>query len=121
MKSRDPGRSPTPPTAQTSSVVTAATPHRSLSCDEPPGLGLGTTVQAVPFQCSISVWSSRPPSWFLYRPTAQTSLAATALTEVSQFWSLLLPLSGLGLGTRNQALPLNRIVKVVSPKGLVLP
>src|SRR5262249_19320466 len=112
---------PTPPTAQTSPVATAATPQRSLSCDEPPGLGLGTIVQRAPSQCSISVWSSGLPSWFPSRPTAHTSLAATALTEVSQFWSLLFPLSGFGLRTRDQTFPLKRIVNVVSPKGFVFP
>src|SRR6266702_422247 len=114
-------KAPTPPTAQTSPVATAATPQRSLSCDEPPGSGLGTIFQRAPSQCSISVWSSGPPSWFPSRPTAHPSAAATALTEVSQFWSLLFPLSGLGLGTRDQTLPLKRIVNVVSPKGFVLP
>src|ERR687887_422407 len=112
---------PTPPTAQTSFGPTATTPQRSLSEEGPPGLGLGTTDQREPFQCSINVWSSTPRSWFPYRPTAQMSSAATALTAVSQFWSVSFPLSGLGLCTCCQTLPLNRSVRVVSPNGFLRP
>src|SRR5690348_4974959 len=42
------------PTAQTSAADTARTPLRTLP--SPATSGLGTTVQAEPSQCSVSVW-----------------------------------------------------------------
>ena len=61
------------PTAHTSLADTAVTPFRAGSPDA--RLGLGTMLQAVPFQCSISVWV---PEY----PTAHTSLADIAATPV---------------------------------------
>jgi hypothetical protein len=46
------------PTAHTSPVFPAATPHRKSYPD--PGLGLGTTVQTLPSQCSTSVCAFWP-------------------------------------------------------------
>jgi len=43
-----------PPTAQTSFGATAVTPYKSLLSI--PRFGLGTMLQAVPFNRSISVW-----------------------------------------------------------------
>ena len=45
------------------------------------GLGLGTRDQRRPFQCSISVRSASLLR-VRYAPTAQASLAETALTEI---------------------------------------
>src|SRR5206468_5077478 len=59
------------PTAHTSLDVTAATPNRMLSSVL--SLGLGTTLQAEPFQCKVNV---RASCWDL--PTAQTSFEAIA-------------------------------------------
>src|SRR5260370_15035164 len=75
------------PTAQTSLVETAATPRRLSFA---PALGLGTTLQALPFQCSVSV------CW-LASPTAQTSLAEMVVTPLSSFCD-----PGPGLGTTLQ-------------------
>ncbi len=61
------------PTAHTSLDVTAATPKRTLSSVL--SLGLGTTLQAEPFQCNVSVRAS-----CCDLPTAQTSFEATAST-----------------------------------------
>src|SRR5260221_2210117 len=76
------------PTAQTSVVETAATPRRASF---ELALGLGTTLHAAPFQCSVSV------CW-LVSPTAQTSLAETLATPLR---SLTDP--GLGLEATLQA------------------
>src|SRR5579859_3666743 len=66
--------SPDQPAAQASSTAHAHTPSNML---RPPGpFGLGTTLQAVPFQCSIRVRAPAP------RPTAQASSAARASTPV---------------------------------------
>src|SRR5947207_5134964 len=63
------------PTAQTSLEATAATPNRELSSVL--SFGLGTMLQAEPFQCSVSVRSSPAGR---DRPTAHTSFAASAST-----------------------------------------
>jgi hypothetical protein len=62
------------PTAQMSLAEATATEFNWFL--NVPGLGLETTLQLVPFQCSISVWLS-----LLAYPTAQTSLAETAATS----------------------------------------
>src|SRR3954447_18091349 len=79
------------PTVQTSEGPLAPTPVRDAR-DVPSGLGLGTLTQRCPSQCRtnelirVSVWD----------PTAQTSVAETALTPASP----LLPVrSRLRLGT----------------------
>src|SRR5690242_4555654 len=62
---------------------TALIPKRSLNTL--PGLGLGSWVQAIPFQCKIRVWSAPP---LLSKPTAQTlhgdsiATASSSLSEV---------------------------------------
>src|SRR5579875_2272814 len=82
------------PTAQALLLPVADTP---LSWASPVGLGLGTTVQAVPFQCSIRVcWSSGK----LAAPTAQALLA-----EVAVMPSMESQAPTLGLGTRVQEVP----------------
>src|SRR5687768_1257185 len=68
-----------PPAAHTSLEETACTLWRSA---QPPpgyglGLGVGTMVQAEPFQCIARVWVSDPPLVGTYLlPTAHTSLGA---------------------------------------------
>src|SRR2546422_379133 len=65
------------PTAQRlEELGTRVTPKRKLSLD--PTLGLETTCQLVPFQCSISVWPT--PLLLAYPPAAQTLVAETAPT-----------------------------------------
>src|SRR5262249_938517 len=81
------------PTAQTSLAVTAATPSSWLMAD--PWLGLATTRQLAPSQCSMRVWPG------LLSPTAQTSLAVTAATSLS--WLMVDP--WLGLATTLQLAP----------------
>ncbi|MFL5691166.1 MAG: hypothetical protein ACJ795_05110 [Ktedonobacteraceae bacterium] len=58
-------------------------------------MGLVTTLQLDPFQCSVSAWA--PLFWSPELPTAQTSLAETAATPLRTL--LLFP---LGLGTTLQ-------------------
>jgi hypothetical protein len=72
-------------------------------------LGLLTYVQAVPFQCKISV-SVAVPVRFQYHPTAQASLPDTALTPMSSA-SLKL---GLGLLTFDQAVPFQCKISVLN-------
>src|SRR5262249_28841932 len=73
------------PTAQTLLLASATTPLR-LPRPVPPGLGpvgIGTEVQVVPSQCSAS---GNFGSWFCapaMPPTAQASLADTAVTAFS--------------------------------------
>src|SRR5437588_2282263 len=62
-----------------------------------PKLGLFTTLQLVPFHCSVSVWREAP--WISEYPTAQTLLAEAATTPNK--WLYLPP--GLGLVTTFQA------------------
>src|SRR5258708_2755466 len=78
--------------AHTLFADTAATPLSSLL--PVPGLGLDTTVHALPFQCSTSVLA------LLYDPTAHTSPVDTAATPLAA--SLIPP---LGLDTTRHALP----------------
>src|SRR6266446_2432735 len=91
---------PALPTAHTSLDATVATPNRILSFV--PSLGLGTTFQAEPSQCNVSVRSSYAPGRDL--PTAHTSLDATASTAKR------MSLSTVGLGTMLQAAPFQCIV-----------
>src|SRR5207302_227070 len=73
---------------------TAATPLSWLSLAL--GFGLGTTLQALPSQCSTSVTTGpvRPT------PAAHISLLDSAATALRLLW-----LPGLGLGTTLHALP----------------
>src|SRR5215471_5073330 len=68
------------PTAQASLPDTALTPSSWFV--PAPGLGLVTSVQAVPFQWKISVPDLRPSLGMPRTPTAQASLPDTALTPV---------------------------------------
>src|ERR1043166_576414 len=72
-----------------------------------PGLGLGTTDHALPFQCSVSVWLGVNCP-LEYSPAAQTSLPlpVTALR-------LLVSVPTLGLGTCDHALPFQCSVSVI--------
>src|SRR5450759_5272778 len=73
----------------------------------PPGLGLGTRVHAVPFQCTIRVLE--PP----VSPTAHALRADVAATPMS-----CAPPPRLGLGTRVHAVPSQctiRVLRVVKP------
>src|SRR5262245_12431692 len=63
-----------------------------------PTFGLGTTLQAPPSQCSISVWATKVNA---VEPTAQTLRSSTTATA----WRLLAAPFGLGLSTRRQASP----------------
>ena len=78
--SRSKAETPSPlekvPTAQRSSGLVPATPASSSKAPAPvSGSGLGTTVQVVPSQCSISV---RPPVW----PTAHASVVLRSSTPL---------------------------------------
>ena len=64
------------PAAHTLSEAIAVTPARLLSTSGPT-FGLGTRLQAAPFQCSVRVESSSPVTPV---PTAQTSFAETTAT-----------------------------------------
>src|SRR5262249_41345593 len=75
---------------------TMAAPFSPLSV---PGLGLATTLQLVPFQCSISVCPA--PAALTKLPTAHTSVAETAAAAAR----LLKPVLALGLGTTLQLVP----------------
>src|SRR5262252_2056902 len=76
------------PTAHTSVADVVATPPSPLTS---PGLGLGTSFQAVPFQRRISVSCA---VLVVRVPTAQALPAEVAATEIS-----LLLGAGLGLAT----------------------
>src|SRR5216684_986236 len=92
------------PTAQTLLAVTTATPLKPLL--KVPTLGLLTTLQLVPFQCSISVCTAllMPPE----DPTAQMSLAATTATPLKLFEVG----STLGLLTTFQLVPFQCSISV---------
>src|SRR5262245_9081237 len=86
------------PTAQTSPVA-ALTPLSRWSL--PPTLGLTTTDQALPFQCSVRVRSiGMAPLRSCRVPTAQTSVADLAATPDRVSLD-----AGLGLVTIDQAVP----------------
>src|SRR5262249_58865034 len=71
-----------------------------------PGLGLATTLQLVPFQCSISVCPV--PAALRNRPTAHTSLAETAAAAAR----LLKPVLALALATTLQLVPFQCSISV---------
>src|SRR5262249_44039588 len=97
------------PTAHRSVGEMTATPFSPLSV---PGLGLATTLQLVPFQCSASVCPV--PVVLRNRPTAHTSLAETAAAAAR----LLNPVLALGLGTVLQLVPFQCSISVcVAPLG----
>src|SRR5947209_11998611 len=92
-------------------VETAATPRSQLVLD--PTLGLGTTCQVVPSQCSISALR-RVALLFWKSPTAQMSLAETAATPRSK----LEPDPSLELGTTSQLMPSQCSISVWSVSSL---
>src|SRR5436309_6335617 len=100
MSSEVPGRVPT---VQMSLLATTATPYRT------PGWLSGTTLQLLPSQCSVSVWSLGAG---YNMPTAQTSLLAppTATTPHSSLSAE----PGLGLGTMFHCVPSQCSVRVNS-------
>jgi len=92
------------PSAQASAAEVAATADRPLPLD--PGLGLGTFVQDVPFQCAIRVRLTPVP--LKYDPTAQALAVEVAATPDRP-----LPLDpGLGLGTFVQDVPFQCAIRV---------
>jgi hypothetical protein len=64
------------PTAQASVPDVVATEFSPLGWVVPPGLGLGTLHQLVPFHCSIRVWAVPLPVC----PTAQAFVTEVAAT-----------------------------------------
>src|ERR1022692_1039761 len=99
------------PTAQALRPELVATAVRSGNV---PGLGLGTRLQAVPFQCAISVLT--PP----VAPTAQALRADVAATLVKAARP-----AGFGLATCFQVVPFHRRISVrpalVPPTAQALP
>jgi hypothetical protein len=91
------------PTAQALRAEAAATPKSSAP---PARLGLRTSFHLVPFQRSITVFG---PGWLglLVQPTAQAFRADVTATPAR-----LPPAAGFGLGTRFQAVPFQRRIKV---------
>jgi hypothetical protein len=85
------------PAVHRSEVPVTTTPRSS----EDVGVVLGTTLQAVPFQCSVSVWLMSVPLVLLKSPTAQTLLSARADTAKKASLEMGVVL-GLGLGTTVQ-------------------
>src|SRR5689334_12259333 len=71
-----------------------------------PTLGLGTTDQAVPSQCSINVWAM--PLGRCVDPTAQMSSAVNAATASKA----LSPTPTLGLGTTRHWIPVQCWIRV---------
>ena len=71
--------------------------------------GLGTMLQAWPFQRMVRVLKAQLPGT-LWLPTAQAFPAERVLTPSRWFWALT-----LGLGTTLQALPFQRSVRVRLP------
>jgi hypothetical protein len=74
-----------------------------------PGLGLGTMVQVVPFQDSMSVLGR--PVLVMYEPTAVQSLAETQETPMRSFMPLRWG-AALGLGTTVQVVPFQDSTRV---------
>src|SRR5215472_13079974 len=97
------------PTAQTSSDANAAAPSNQLANQRPAGgfgfpFGLGTTLQLVPSQCSVSV---RRPE----RPTPHTSPSAITATPAK-----LSSQSGLREEVLSHRSPVHRAAIVKGPK-----
>src|SRR5712691_10006549 len=99
---------PVSPTAHTSLAETAVAPLSWLSC-APAGLGLGATVQLAPSQCKMRVCGLAKEVGSA-NPTAQTSLAETAVTPLS--WSIG---PTLGLGTTLHLRPFQCSIRVCRP------
>src|SRR5262249_56183837 len=79
----------------------------------PGPFGLATMLQAVPFQCSVSVWNTVPALVEIWKsPTAQTSLAEMAVTPLRWLFSV----PSLGLGTIAQFLPFQCSMNVWATK-----
>src|ERR1700756_5600630 len=88
------------PTAQALSLPVTVTPLKISPAAGPPGLGLGTVLQAFPFQCKIKVCD---PEFVPLKPVAQALDADVASTADRTF----VPEApaGFGLGTFFQLLP----------------
>src|SRR5580700_3761355 len=99
------------PTAHTSSAETAATPVRKLSPVASSGAP-GTTLHAVPFQCSINV--ENPPALSV-EPTAQMLVA-----EIAAMPAKTLPAgSAAGDGTTDQEVPFQCSIRLCpAPPGV---
>src|SRR5262249_53770865 len=93
------------PTAQASARERALPP---VSRAKLPGLGLGTRFQVVPFQCKVKDLNVVGDPVTTEVPAAQTLLPDAALTLLSEAP----PVPGLGLGTRDQAVPFQCTIKV---------
>src|SRR6516225_2486868 len=96
------------PTAQALRAEVAATP---LSAPILASAGLGIRVQAVPFQCRITVCGlTEERKQKAVQPTAQALRAEVAATLLR-----VLPSPGLGLGTRLQVVPFQCKISVLRP------
>jgi hypothetical protein len=101
-----------PPTAQTSLLEIAATALSERLMAGPDGVGDGTMLHVLPFQCSASVAYAGDEFPFALKPTAQTSLLATAATPRSALW---VPLPGaFGVGTTLQLVPFQCSARVLA-------
>ena len=102
------------PTAQAPAGEVALTLNRGPTMEL--GLGLTTRDQAVPFQCKISArgCGAVPHAEVQYCPTAQALVAEAALTLRSSELAV-----GLGLATRDQAMPFQCKISVCSRAGEV--
>src|SRR6266571_3965946 len=97
------------PTAQMSVAETTATPLKLFKpFKEVSMLGLETTFQLVPFQCSVSVSVTQPVLQELEYPTAQMSLAETTATAVKKVPNV----PTLGLETTFQLVPFHCSISV---------
>src|SRR5260370_1247150 len=92
----------------------AATPPKKLSPED--GLGLGTWVQVVPFQCPGSVWCGWGKPGGKVRPPAPASVAAGEVPATSPLMRPGAP--GLGLGTCVQVVPFQCSINVRAPPTL---
>src|ERR1051325_3170432 len=94
------------PAAQTSLGPSAATLRSSFVASAVElGLGLGTSLQALPFQCRTNVTSA--PVEARREPTAHAFVGESAMTE-----SRLL-LAGCGVATTDQAVPFQCSIRFV--------
>src|ERR1700733_5755580 len=92
----------------------AATPASMLMSVVGP-FGLATGGQAPPTRCSVSVSYGKPPS--LWSPTAQMSLAETALTALTS----LKDEPGLALAAWDQPLPFRCTISAAMPEEPFVP
>src|SRR5579859_7078676 len=103
----DPAGAGSLPTAHTSVDEMAATPVRKLPFGT---FGPAVTLQLVPFQCSMRVFTELPAAWV---PTAQTSFPATPATLEN------IPPATPGVGITLQPVPSKRSARVTSVLALL--